>query len=372
VGDFLIKLIKKAFQSHFSLKSTMHRPLSFQSSRLAAPIELQGRSVCKSPTKHGETEGKWDNLLLKTVKSERVLSPSAVVKRWHDYSNAGRTIRPELNSDQNKHTTRKIAEKGAGEDPGNMLSFFKKTGTYENTYPSKKKSFKDTHKSDQIISQRDEKRMVRPHDRKQDDLCSHISTLNSPTFKSKEPVEESWSPASPKRNNWTGEKKQDFLRSAISVLPGGGQQTLRSFKDVDEVKIMQSAQSPRMARHMASTFNDEPLFAAPNKKNNNKQSDSTYEDSNRLHPYSKGKKVAYPQHTERNTSTVVNQVHQRAASPTFETKYGGMEPLDLRFPGRRMQSPQPYKNTIVEPAVGKSPAIGQTVYSYRTFASQIF
>ena len=75
----------------------MHRPLSFQSSRLAAPIELQGRSVCKSPTKYGETHGKWDNLLLKTVKSERILSPQAVVNRWQDYNNAGRTIRPELN-----------------------------------------------------------------------------------------------------------------------------------------------------------------------------------------------------------------------------------------------------------------------------------
>jgi len=79
------------------------------------------------------------------------------------------------------------------------------------------------------------------------------------------------SPTSP-----TKLKRQDFLKSSIATLPND-ETTKKSFQDRDEKKILQSAQSPRNARHLASTLQDELFQPLSTKKDPNRQNYKSYE-----------------------------------------------------------------------------------------------
>jgi len=75
----------------------MHRDLAHIGTKLAAPLELQGRTV-KKPTIEIQTSlGSWDNLLDRTKTYDRVISPKSVTHRTNDYTKASRTIYPDRN-----------------------------------------------------------------------------------------------------------------------------------------------------------------------------------------------------------------------------------------------------------------------------------
>lgn len=342
----------------------MHRELAHISSKLSSPIELQGRTVRKSAASPAETFGSWEKLLSRTNAYHRVVSPNQVAERTIEAKNAGRTLHPEM-SDEQQRKTRKIKSTRDGpEDPGNMLILLKKSGTVETALNTRKKAFKGCLQTEQTTTPQFDKRLLnRPHPKKQEEWFSHLQTLTSPTCMGE--TEESFvtSATSP-----TKLKRQDFLKSSIATLPND-EATKKAFQDRDEKKILQSAQSPRNARHLASTLQDELFQPLSTKKDPNRQNYKSYEEDGRLHPYSKGKKVEYPQYLERNTSAVLSP---KASALTGSPRYGGMEPLNALFDGRRNIAPKPLVDNIINPPMHKDSARGGTVFSYRTFSSQIF
>lgn len=74
----------------------MHRELAHISSKLAAPIELQGRTVRKSAASPAETFGSWEKLLSRTKAYHRVVSPNQVAERTIEAKNANRILNPQL------------------------------------------------------------------------------------------------------------------------------------------------------------------------------------------------------------------------------------------------------------------------------------
>lgn len=79
---------------------------------------------------------------------------------------------------------------------------------------------------------------------------SHIPNMSSPGGQDKTNETITNSAKSPSANKQRG---QYHLKSAIPGL-SCGEGTKREFHDVDEKKIMQSANSPRNIKHLASTF----------------------------------------------------------------------------------------------------------------------
>jgi len=349
----------------------MHRDLSYIGSKVAAPIELNGRTVKQSPTKTPSTQGKWDNLLNKTT--DKVKSPQAVVNRCQDNKNAKRTLNPELNTDEYKLKTRKITKKPSNAfDPGNLLHLLKKSGAVE-TVQKTKKIFVERQQSEEYFNITPHQKGVKAtekkkiSEKKKAEYASQITTLSNPN--PKEDKIESKTERAARSPSANGQKKQYFLRSAIPGL-SCGEETRREFHDRDELKIMQSANHPKMAKHLATTFYDQPLQPQTTRarRDPNRMNYTSYEDDNRLHPYTKGKKVDYPQYTERNTSAVLRPDTSIAYSP----KYGGMEPLDALWNGRRSIRPQAVVNNIINPPEAKATQRASTAFSFRTYASKIF
>jgi len=243
-----------------------------------------------------------------------------------------------------------------------MLILLRKSGTVETALNSRKKPFKGCLQTEQTTTPHLDKRLLtQPHPKKQEEWFSHLS---SPTCRGETEESLMMSPTSP-----TKLRRQDFLKSSIQTLPND-ESTKKAFLDRDEKKIMQSAQSPRNARHLTSTFQDELFQPLSTKKDPNRQNYKSYEEDGRLHPYSKGKKVEYPQYLERNTSTVVSP--KGSMTVTGSPRYGGMEPLNAMFDGRRNIAHKPVIDTILNPPMHKDSVRGGTVFSYRTFSSQIF
>jgi len=316
------------------------------------------------------TLGRWNSLVEKSKSSERVRSPQSVANRCRDYKQANRTIHPELNDNEVKHKTRRIAATPAPEDPGNFTHLLRRTGTIETiTNGTKKKQFRETHQTESQKAPKTERRVVKPHEKKTEDWCGHIPGMSSPTRGGRRDESANDSLAvSPRRGLESNKKRVDHLKSAIALLPTSDD-TRRPYQDRDELKIMQSAHSPRLARHLESTFQNQPLFRSSSKVDPNKTYCTSYEDTGRLHPYSKGKKTTYPQYVEKNTSDILNQ--HKIGTATFSARYGGVEPLDALFAGRRNIRKQSVVNNIISPPEEKVIQRGPTVFSYRTFASQI-
>lgn len=72
----------------------MHRDLAFHRSKLAAPIELQGRSHKKAAPTSPTSQGKWEDFIGNS--RHGFGSPKSVTNRATESSNAHRTIHPEL------------------------------------------------------------------------------------------------------------------------------------------------------------------------------------------------------------------------------------------------------------------------------------
>lgn len=72
----------------------MHRDLAFHRSKLAAPIELQGRSHKKPAQNSPTSQGRWEDFIGNSRDGLR--SPKAVQNRAIESANAHRTMRPEL------------------------------------------------------------------------------------------------------------------------------------------------------------------------------------------------------------------------------------------------------------------------------------
>lgn len=347
----------------------MHRELPFQSSKLAAPIVLQGRTVRKS-TAENSTLGRWNNLIEKSKSTERVRSPNSVANRTRDFKQAGRTIQPELNENEVRHKTRKINATPGPEDPGNITHLLRRTGTIDTIYNgTKKKQFRELHQTEDQRPAKTERRVVKPHEKKTEDWCSHIPGMSSPTRggRREDSVNNSFA-GSPRRALESNKKRVDHLKSAIALLPTSDE-TRRPYQDKDELKIMQSVHSPRLARHLESTFQHQPLFRSSSKVDPNRTYNTSYEDTGKLHPHTKGKKTSYPQYVEKNTSDILNQ--HKAGTATFSARYGGVEPLDALFVGRRNIRKQSATNNIFNSPEQSINQRGSTVFSYRTYASQV-
>lgn len=66
-----------------------------------------------------------------------------------------------------------------------------------------------------------------------------------------------------------------------------------------------------------------------------------------MHPFTKGKKTDFVEYKERNTSQVLSP---KANEDTYSKKYGGMEPLNALYSGRRnIAEKQSPRNNIVNP-----------------------
>jgi len=344
----------------------MHRELAYLGSTLPAPIELKGRTVKKTGTDSKSTLGKWENLI--GPAQSKVMSPQAVASRCQEYGLAQRTIHPEMNNEQVQAKTRKIAAKEGGPEAGNILNLLKRSGTMDDLHKSKKKLFKEKQQTDDVAPSKPEKTPLRSNGRKQGDLCSQISTLVSPTYAAKgETSLDELGFRSCKTPTAGGRKRQDFLKSQISILPCG-EDTKRPFQDRDETKIMQSACSPKVARHLATTLQDQPFSVTPTKKDPNRTNPISHMDDEKLNPFTKGRKHTTPKYIETNNTSIVPS----RSVTSFTPKSGGVEPLDPRFVGRRSIAPKQVGDNISRPPQDKSVPRGQTVFSYRTFTSQIF
>ena len=67
-----------------------------------------------------------------------------------------------------------------------------------------------------------------------------------------------------------------------------------------------------------------------------------------MNPWTKGKKVDYPQYTEKNATSAVPD-----NKGIYSSRSGGFEPLDLLHVGRRSIPSQPTVNNIVTPPAEK-------------------
>ena len=65
-----------------------------------------------------------------------------------------------------------------------------------------------------------------------------------------------------------------------------------------------------------------------------------------MHPFTKGKKVDYAEYKQKNTSKIISP---RANDETYSKNYGGMEPLNALYPGRRNIAEKQSVNNINNP-----------------------
>jgi hypothetical protein len=308
--------------------------------------------------------GKWENFIGKD--SRRSCTPASPSKRCDDNTRATRTIRPELNIEQNKAQSKKILSVSGYADSGNWSSILKKTASVQDLNKIGKRVFKEKtlEAADTPVNER---RYLKGHPSKLQDWGSQISGLSSPT---KRDEDQPRSPSASKRmylNSPINQHHANLLKESKSEKSFGGftEATTAGTTTAGTTTAGTTTATPKETakKHLArfldtSVQNEAYQPAVIQRRFKNKESITSFmDDNNRINPCSKGKRA-------------VSREQSREVIPSV---YDTLERFNPLTKGKKLASPRSAISTNLYSMAGEAVSSGKarSIYSYRTFSSQI-
>jgi hypothetical protein len=294
------------------------------------------------------TMGKWESFIGKDIK--RSGTPASPSKRYTDYTKASRTIHPQLNDEQSKVQSKKILSvSGYGDSPGNWSSILKKTSSVQDLNKIGKKVFKEKH-TETIDTPVNERRYLKGHPSKLQDWSSQISGLSSPIQREEDQAR---SPSASRKKYMNSPVNQ-----SVNLLKESKSEKSFCFNEPQTVTHKETAKK-HLARFLdTSVQNDQYQPAVIQRRSHNKESFSSFmDDSNRINPCSKGKRA-------------ISREQSREKVPSI---YDSLERFNPLTKGKKLASPRSGISTNLYSMAGEAVAAGKgrSIYSYRTFSSQV-
>jgi hypothetical protein len=335
------------------VSSPSHRDFTYLNAKPYQSITLQGKMSIKTH-KERVTMGKWENFIGKDPK--RSCTPASPSKRYTDYTQASRTLHPEMNDEQNKTQSKKILNvSGYEESPGNWSSLLKKTASVQDLNKIGKKVFKEK-QIEAYNTPIKERRHLKGHPSKLQDWASQISGLLSPTQREEE------QPRSPSPS------KKLYLNSPINQQANSSAVLMRECKSEKCFGFSEEATpAPKETakKHLArfldtSVHNEAYQPAVIARRCRNKESCTSYLDDNagsRINPCSRGKRA--PSREQSNEKII--------------SVYESLERFNPLSKGKKFISPRNGIGKNLYSMAGEAVASGKarSIYSYRTFSSQV-
>jgi len=292
--------------------------------------------------------GKWESFIGQTTKRSGTPASPSALKKSEEYKRAARTIQPHLNEERNRVQSKKILNISTSYGwTGNTSSVLKKTSSSQdlNKFGIRVYKEKYTRSEDTPVNER---RILKGHPSKMLDWSSQIAGLPSPTSR-----EESRSPsASRKRfaSPMMNQHSTSFMRESASERNLG----------LDDSRVLSPKNSARkqLARFLDTSVDNEQ-YRPPSiqRRNPNKESLTNDYDDNRLNPLSKGKRSISREQSRENLNV-----------------YDSMERINPLTKGKKLVSPRTSVSTSLysrPTSEALSAGKARSIYSYRTFASQI-
>jgi len=338
--------------------SPAHRDLSHINSKIFQAVVLKGTMSRNLSPKHA-TAGTWDNLINSSahIPSTRATTPKTAcsTRRFEDAAKAHRIIDPQLNDEKPRVSSKRILSTNKeAESPGNWVSIYQRTATLQDINKLGKKVNREKNNGESYLLHTPERRMLKtvPY-KEQYDYSSKIG-LSSPM--TREPQTRTPS----QRRHVEENRNLKPSPSKYELMNRSGNTTRYTNGDEPMYSVYSNNSNPRsqLQKFLATSVQNQPMVThASPRRNHNAESSESHLDYG-LNPQSRGKKRVTDQSQER-------------IRPVIET----MTPFNPMSKGKKMtpqQSRSPIRqNWFDMPAEDKTTGRGQSLFSYRNYASQV-